>query len=290
LAEGGIKRWFTILLKKESNKVALYVALITALATGIIITPIGTTLSEIGKQVIEKIFEDSELKELEKEILKEQLKNLKEDTESKELEQEKIEEEIKNLRLESELKIQQISTNTVISKKKSNFYNTLDNYSKIEQMSITVEDKNKIPVLEESTVPKKKFKEFILVSDELEPITDESAIIEIIQPVLKKGDYKWRGIYKGEVYSFNMKSNEFKTLVQTGDIKFENGTTIDCFLETERNMDNDGNIRITERNILRVNNYYVNDTPIETLEGKKYRQKKEADKCQLNLFDSEVNE
>jgi hypothetical protein len=49
---------------KESPRVAFYTALITALVTGVIITPIGTTLSEVGKQVIEKIFEDSEIKEL----------------------------------------------------------------------------------------------------------------------------------------------------------------------------------------------------------------------------------
>lgn len=36
--------------------------------------------------------------------------------------------------------------------------------------------------------------------------------------------------------------------------------------------------------VLRVNNYFENDKPIETPEGKYHRQKKEAEKNQLNLF------
>jgi len=284
LAEGGIIRWFKLLLKQDKKHVVI-TALITALATGVIITPIGTSMSEIGKQIIDKIFEDSGIKELEKEILRENLKNLQEDTETKELEQKKIEEEIKNLRLDSEIKIHQISTNKVIPKKKSNFYNSLEKYEKVKQISITVEDKENNQILDEAIILRDKFREFIIVSDDLEPIKDENAIIEIISPVLKKGDYKWRGIYKGQDLLFNMQSNEFKTQVQTGDIEFKNGTSINCLLVIKRKIDNDGNEIVTERNILLVNSYFVNDTPIETTEGKRYRQKKEADKRQLNLFE-----
>jgi len=284
LAEGGIIRWFKLLLKKDSKHVII-TALVTALATGVIITPVGTSLSEIGKQLIEKIFEDKETKKLEKEILKENLKNLEQDTKNKDLEQKKIEEEIENLRLDSELKVQQLSTNKVIPKKKSNFYNTLEKYPKVKQISITVEDKEYNQILDEAVILRDKFKEFIIVSDYLEPIRDEDAIIELISPVLKKGDYKWRGIYNGQDLLFNMLSNEYKTKVQTGEIEFKNGASINCLLEIQRKLDNNGNEIITERNIVRVNRYFVNDTPIETSEGKRHRQKQEADKRQLKLFD-----
>ena len=52
--------------------------------------------------------------------------------------------------------------------------------------------------------------------------------------VLKKGKYKWSGIYNGEVIQFTMKSNEFKTLVQTGQIVFKNGSSINCHLLTHK--------------------------------------------------------
>jgi hypothetical protein len=283
LADGGIRRWFKINLTTKKQRATIITAVITALAVEVIISPIGGSLSEVGKQLVEKMFSDEELKELEKELLKENIKNIKEDTKVKELEQKKIEEEIKSIRYDSGLKIPNLSTNKAIQKRKSNFYETLDKYKKITQVSLIIEDENKNHIEDEVFIQKHKFKEFIIVSNELEPIEDENAIIEIISPVLKKGDFQWRGIYKGESLSFNMKSNEFKTLVQTGNIEFKNGSSIDCFLETKRKMDNNGNERITEYNIIRVNNYFENDTPIETSEGKKHRQKQEAEKMQLKL-------
>lgn len=175
--------------------------------------------------------------------------------------------------------------NKVIPKKKSSFYDTLDKYKKVEKVSLIIEDNNNKPIDEGLIINRDRFREFIIISDDLEPIRDEGAIIEIISPVLKKGDYQWRGIYKGQNLSFNMKSNEFKSFVQSGNIEFKNGTSINCFLEIKHKLDNNGNDIIIERNIVRVNSYFVNDTPIETSEGKKHRQKQEADKRQLELFD-----
>ena len=102
---------------------------------------------------------------------------------------------------------------------------------------------------------------------------------------LKKGTYKWRGIYNGESLSFNMKSNEFKTLVQTGSIEFTNGSSIKCLLRVNKSIDSNGDEKITEYDILRVDEYFKNTQPVETPEGRKYRQSKEAEKMQGKLFD-----
>jgi hypothetical protein len=122
------------------------------------------------------------------------------------------------------------------------------------------------------------------VSDDLEPIEKDEAIIEIISPVLKKGNYKWRGIYNGEPEEFNMKSNEFKTLIQNGEIEFKNGFSINCALTIRRKIDNEGNIKTVGYDVTRVNSHFLNGNPIETPEGKRYRKQKEADKLQLTLF------
>jgi hypothetical protein len=282
LANGGIRRWFKLFLKNKNAKVSFYTALITAFATCALFTPIGTTLSEIGKQVIEQLFNDDERAELEKEILKENIENTQEDTNLKILEQAKLKEEIQNLKLDAEIKMRKIEQNTVIPKRKSNFYSTLQQYKKIDKISIITENDSKDTV-HTITIDRTVFNDYILTSDDLPAIQNEHAIIEIISPVLKKGDYKWKGIYNGEILNFNMKSNEFKTLVQTGKIEFKNGTSIDCLLEIERKIDNEGHEIPVGLNIIRVNNYFVNDTPIETPEGKRHRQKEEADKSQLNL-------
>jgi hypothetical protein len=255
LAEGGIRRWFKIFSKKDKKQITI--AVIIGLSAAIFVTPISTALSKAIEIAIEKICEDKGIKELEKE----------------------------ELRLNIELKKQEIEKNNILLKRKSNFYETLDKYPKVEQISIVLENKDKNPVSDEIKIYRSQFKEFVIVSDSLDSIKDETANIEIISPVLKKGDYKWRGIYKGENLSFNMKSIEFKTLVQTGEIEFKNGSSINCLLEIERKIDNKGDETNTEYNIIRVNKYFENDTPMETPEGKKHRQKQEADKRQLKLFD-----
>ena len=263
LAEGGLRRWFKIIAKEESLRATITTALLAALIAGVFITPITTTITKVTEKIIEEIFEDKEVKELEKEKLKL---------------------EIDKLRQEIQQNNQLLNQNSLIKKKKSNFYETLENYPKVNKVSFVLEDNNKIPLSDDKTVLRKNFKEFVLVSDDLEPIEFETAIIEIISPVLKKGNYKWMGIYDGISIPFNMKSNEFKTLVQTGDIQFKNGTSINCFLVVRKKIDNEGVEKTVGYDVLRVNNYFENDQPTETPEGKHYRQKKETDKLQMKLF------
>jgi len=264
LANGGIRRWFRIISKNESKKAVITTALVTTLVVTIITTPIATVLSEVTKHVVDKFFEDPEIKALEKEKLKL---------------------EIVSLKIDTEYKRQKLNVNVKITKKRSNFFQKLDSSPKVNQISLTLENNEKNKISNELFVKKSEFKNFVLVSDNLDPETIDNASIEIISPVLKKGGYKWRGIYKGEIISFSMNSNEFKTLVQTGKIEFKNGSSIRCLLLINKRMDTNGEEEIVSYDILRVNEYFENDQPIETPEYKKHKQVLEAEKSQTKLTD-----
>lgn len=284
LAEGGIRRWFKLALKNENKQGTITIGLISALVITTIVTPITTALTKTTEILIEKLLEDESDKR-EKEI---ELEGKELDNEKKRLENE--EQRLKNEKIREELKgnIVKIETSQKIKKYKSNFYEELEKEKRIEKISFVVEDVLKNTLSEEKYILKEKFKEYILASNEIETEPIEDAIIEIISPVLKKGDYKWKGIYEGKTISFNMKSNEFKTLIQTGKIEFKNGSAINCVLDISKEMDNEGEERIIAYNILRVNYYFENDKPVETPEGKKQRQKKDADKNQFKMFDDEA--
>jgi hypothetical protein len=260
--EGGLLRWFKIDSKDKSIAISIKIAIITALLTTIFITPISTSIEKATEHLIEKIFEDKELKELEKEELK-----LK----------------IEKLRQEVGYKSQLLNENNLIKKRRSNFYEALEKYPKLDRVSLHIEDENRMSLDEEVVIVKKDFKDYILVSDDLDPKEVDEAIIEIISPVLKKGKYKWTGIYNGEPIAFDMKSNEFKTLVQTSKIEFKNGSSINCALIVKRKIDNEGFERTVGYEVLRVNDYFENDKPIETSEGRFHRQKKEAEKRQYRI-------
>ncbi|HAO08084.1 MAG TPA: hypothetical protein DCQ50_14120 [Chryseobacterium sp.] len=262
LENGGLKRLFKVITKGENKNAAITTAAIVYLITNIFLAPIATSLTEVVKQSIAHFFEDKELKQLEKEKLKEEIKNIKEDT---------------------KIKTQKLNENTIVIKKRSDFYEAIEKYQKVEKIGVQIKygDQN---ISDEKIVSRVQFKEYILATNKLEPIKIDNQEIEIISPVLKKGNYKWRGIYKGEPISFNMKSIEYKALVQTGKVEFKNGSSIKCLLELKRELDVEGREIVTDYNIILVNEYFVNDKPFETSEGKQHRQKQEADRSQLKMF------
>lgn len=261
LANGGLRSWFSFNSKDKSTiKTAFFVFLLT----NVLFTPIMTTIDVITRKVIDSFFEDPEISELKKEKEKAELKY-----------------DIAKFESETKPLCRTIDEN-IIKKKKSNYYESLSKYEKVEDVSIAIEDDKK-NIIKESKIHRENFEQYILSSNELDPEIEENAIIEIVSPVLKKGKYKWVGIYNGKVIQFSMKSNEFKTLVQTGKIQFKNGSSIICNLIITKQLDNDGVVKIKGYNVTSVDVHFENSTPIETPEGRLRRQKKEAEKKQLSF-------
>lgn len=264
LSEGGLRSWFKF---KAKDKNAIKVGVVLYIITTLFCTPLTTAIDELIRMAIQSVFESAEIK---------QLKEQKEIAELK-LDIAKIEAETKRLS-------RSIDEN-VVKKKRSNYYENISSCKKITKVTINITDDLKKNIYLEREVIKADFPNYIMTSDDLEPVSDENAVIEIISPVLKKGKYKWAGIYNGEVIQFTMKSNEFKTLVQTGQVLFKNGSSINCHLLTHKRINTEGEVKITGYEVVLVNHYFENDKPVETPEGKRNRQIREAESNQLTLFD-----
>ena len=184
-----------------------------------------------------------------------------------------------------------LNNNYKIIKHKSNFYKQLYKYPKVKKLSTTKLNERKEKIEDPTFVERKDFEKFILESDNLEPIPDENATIEIISPVLKKGRFKWKGIYNnlGSVIEFSMKDKEFKDNVVEEGIPFKNGTFIDCILEIERKIDDLGNVFNSNYSVLSVLRQHDEVVSFETPQGKKHRKQKEGEKMQLRLFGDNSN-
>lgn len=271
IEEGSVIQKIKLLFNSETKTVGA--SIILSALTACLITPIGELLTK-----------DSELEELNKE-------NIEADINLKKAQTKKIETEIRILEVEEKKLNEQkdevvkaidsikdkVDTNTKVIKRISNFYESASKEPKI--TSITINNN-----INQHIIKRDDFEKHILISDNLEPKIIEDAVIEIVSPVLKKGSYKWRGIYNGEQISFYMKSNEFKTKVQVGDIVFKNGDCIKGELEIERKIDNSGEIKIISYSINQVDEYITNGSAIATDEGLKNRRKKQANMAQLDLF------
>ena len=176
LENGGLIRWFRVEFQDKTKKDAIKIAVITSLATTLFVTPLNTVITKGTEALIERIFSDPELKKLEKR---------------------KLELEIENLEKDIQLKSDQLNENNKIKKKKSNFYERLEKYPRVKRITLNVTNQQKQIVTEEKPIERKEFDKFILVSDELDPIEKDQAIIEIISPVLKKG-YKYEEQESGD--------------------------------------------------------------------------------------------
>ena len=266
IEEGGVRQWLKISLpsKDEFKKELILQLLVSAVLFQF--TPACSSISYVTQRLIDRLLTPAEISKLQKE------KDIAE-----------LEYQIAWYRNEC-LKLADTVNNNTLAKRTSNFYQSAKNCSKISSIEVASTSANRETMYSER-VDRKDFDSYILDSDELEPQKVEEAIIEIVSPVLKKGKYKWSGIYNGEVIQFSVTSNEFKTLVQTGEVSFKNGTSIKCQLIIKRKLDAEGNEKITGYEVPFVGATFDNDRPTETPEGRRRRQQAEADRLQLSLFD-----
>jgi hypothetical protein len=174
--------------------------------------------------------------------------------------------------------------NNKIIKYKSNFYQSLNEYAKVTQVTTVLLSHENQPIIDPTVIEREDFDKFILRTDELPSVLDENATIEIISPVLNKGKYSWKGVYKGEVIPFSLRDNEFKDHVINRDIQFKNGTCIDCVLEISRKKSNLGEIQNSGYTVMTVLRKHDEGTTTETPQGKRYRIKNEMETKQLKLF------
>ena len=273
---GGIRKFFKIkpndLSKKDKKQIdiAVRTAICTALITSFLINPLSIPATKIVSNLMDKIFEDKELAEIEKEKAKEELKSLK---------------------LDNIKKQQEIESNAQLRISRSNFYEILNEYERLDSVEFLEEDEQKNRAIVYQRIPQIDFEKYIIQQDTLEDEIVENAMVAIVSPVLSKNtkNIKWRGYYNGELIPLIMKSEEFVTSVDEGLIEFKNGFIIKCNMRIEREKKKDDEEKrryiVTE-----VISYVINEKVFETMEGKRYKQaKKDEADTQYLPFD-ELND
>lgn len=187
-------------------------------------------------------------------------------------------------------KLQHVYSSRKMMKQKSNFFKNLTKEHKVKSLEISsfnAKDETKKQVL--FAIPRKDFPDYFLYTDDLESEIDNNAVVEVISPVLKKGKYLWRGIYRKEnqVHEFVMLDKDFKRTVVDAGISFQNGTELDCELEICKKLNDDGDVFNSKYKIHKVYDHRIGETTTEMPAGKKHRQKTELETKQMTLFEHE---
>lgn len=264
-AEGGLKEIWSFV---KSNPIFL------AVATGVLINVISDQV-KIDRELI-NLQKESLLLEIQEKKLN--LYNLKKEINSGEP-------EVINAITNDVVFI--LNNNYRAIRSRSEFYKNLQACHKITKISSQQLDFQNRPLSDPKVVERDQFENFILSTDELPKETDEAATIDVISPVLKKGKYKWRGVYGGSPIDFYMKDKDFKDSIFHQQVSFTNGISLKCVLEISKKINEIGEVYVSNYSVLTVISYHFGEQSVETKQGKQYFRLKELKQNQLKLFDNE---
>lgn len=246
LCEGSVIKKFKVFAKEHQT--------LTGMALTGLIFLLSTNTENFLSHVWDKMYEDEELIELQKEELRAHIEYLRSQTPANE----------------------EAANSNKIAKKKSDFYKSADSDPQVTSVSFSNEDVAAKHTYTYS-VQRGSFDSYILKDNNLDDETIEEATIVIVAPVLDKSNLQWRGLYEGLPIYFKMRSAEFRTKVLNGEISFKNGSAIKCKLVIHKALNDEGDEKITGYDVLLVHSVLQDAVYVETLEGKAYRKKKELD-------------
>jgi hypothetical protein len=168
--------------------------------------------------------------------------------------------------------------------RRSNFYRQLLGYDKVTALSLGEIPEGEDHPLIEHRVERSAFPKFVLLTDKLPVEVVDPAQLEIIAPVLKEGNYQWKGAYLGERITFAMGDEIFKSDVLTGKVSFQHGSTIECVLNIHRKVDEIGEAVITGYTVTTVLSKSDGGPGQETPQGKRHRFGRRQSEGQGRLF------
>lgn len=248
--EGGfIELWN--FLGENPNQVTLIVS-----AIAIILSRLPVENKKLTKLQIENLKLDNKLKR--KELAELNLKS-------------KVEDELNEDLIVKVVEL--ILRNYKIVWRRSNFYKKLSQYKKVYKISNHRLLNGEI-VGNEREITKNEFYTFVLSSDELPKNEIDEAIIDLISPVLKSGNFYWKGFYNNDIINFQMIDPNFKVMVQHGQIPLNNKVILSTILIQDQKIDENGEIKITKCSVPLVIKYSVNGTEYITPNGETYLKSK----------------
>ncbi|MDR2708368.1 MAG: hypothetical protein LBC07_00125 [Elusimicrobiota bacterium] len=146
----------------------------------------------------------------------------------------KIKKAVKNNELTEDDYDYIVGNNKYFISKKSEYFKMAKKDKTIKFIEISSNTKNGGDLIfQPIKVPSERFNEFILQKESVQEETEREVKIFIVCPVLVKGSKcKWKGYMGNESIEFGITDEVFLTQVYAHEIKFANGSFIECTLKT----------------------------------------------------------
>lgn len=209
--------------------------------------------------------------------------NVTEETKNKLDNLSKIKEMLKEGNLTSEEFDYIVENDKDLKKLKSNFFKSAKQEESITKIEFEDISPNSIPIFDKQTIEYSDFDKCIIIEEQEKNDSDIDAKIYIVAPVLVRGrkDH-WKGIYEEESIDFKISDKDFLEKVYEHEIKFCNGTYINCKMKIIRTLNKNDNTEKINREIIDVENW--GDEDGFRILSKKKKKLKNND-SELTLFD-----
>lgn len=172
-----------------------------------------------------------------------------------------------------------------VATRRSNFYRGLIGYEKVTAVGFALLPEHQVSAPDEKQVQRSDFSKFVQLTDRLPVEVIDEANIEIVAPVLREGNYPWKGQYNNQPINFAMLDEMFKSSVLLRQVSFQHGSTIKCVLNIHRKFDEVGDVKITGYSVTTVLEKSDDGAAEETPQGKRYRFAKKQGAGQGSLFE-----
>lgn len=249
LGEGGVRANYRFKEKKNSQTITKDIKAIL----------IAVTSAVIGGYIVNELNKDPEMDAMNKEKTRLEILHLKNQIKGDLPNDDKNNDTLtkkQSLPITDSLNVdsvaQFIAEKNKIQIYRSNFYRAIKDDEKITKVSTIALDDNHKPVSNEKTVVREDFNTFIIDNTIIDDLYENNVKVEIIAPVLNGTSLKWKGVMQGNLITFSMKDKSFTNLIISKNIKFTNGTKLQCDLETKRKINKEGEIIFGAKSVYNV--------------------------------------
>lgn len=249
------------IVRKEEGGVIEYLSLVSehlptvaSVTIGVLVGIIAPGLKEGFKQIITHRVTQMQKSKEEKELDALRLKE----------ERLKLENRISELEEEKTAQLTSPNNEGAIQSRRGKFYASAKSVDALKGIGFGLKDspESKDHIWNPGVL-REEFDSFITAHTVIAPLEDDGALIEVVAPVLTKErkKNKWRGIYNNNLISFNVLDKEFLQNVWSRKVVFSNGSSLQCILEIDREVNEDGVISLKNYKVVEVLEMSNNGTP-----------------------------
>jgi hypothetical protein len=114
--------------------------------------------------------------------------------------------------------------------RRSNYYRLLLGDPRVDGVGLSWSRDPEGRLVEQKFIPRKEFVSYIVPVEPSEPRIVSDAFVEIVAPVIRSTDAKWRGVFEGKAISFSMRDADFKSDILRKGVQFQSGDAMNCIL------------------------------------------------------------